>query len=420
MNYRMISNCRICGSKDLATVVKLGNQYVVDFVTSPAFVKKPIVPLELVMCESCTTVQLSASVNPDLMYKEFWYRSGISESMRASLQDIVNNALLRSKLRTGDAVLDIGCNDGTMLGMYPKGVVRIGVDPSNALADGVVKNTLDLAINDYFNAKSASEITGILNRSVKVITAIAMFYDLDNPIPFLQSVKMLMDDDSIFIIQMNYLMDMLRSNAFDNISHEHVVYYSLTSLQKLLHMSGLTVVDVERNPTNGGSFRVYVKRLFTNQSPTNAVAELLEEEATFGITNKERYAEFSDRVVTICKKLSDYIINKVSGAETIYAYGASTRGTVLMQCITHSVIAGVAERDPNKFKKFMVGSWKYIRSEEDVRPRTKWFFVLPWYFKGQILEREKEWAKAGGKFIFPLPAPHVVRWENESWVEETI
>jgi NDP-4-keto-2,6-dideoxyhexose 3-C-methyltransferase len=420
MNYRLISNCRICGSKELTTVVKLGNQYVVDFVNSPAFVKKPIAPLELLMCESCTTVQLSASVNPDLMYKEFWYRSGISESMRASLQDIVNSSLLRAKLRTGDAVLDIGCNDGTMLKMYPKGVIRIGVDPSNVLADGVTKNNLDLAINDYFNVKSASEIIGVLNRSVKVITSVAMFYDLDNPVPFLKAVKMVMDEDSVFIIQMNYLMDMLRSNAFDNISHEHVVYYSLTSLQKLLHMNGLTVVDVERNATNGGSFRVYVKRIPTQQPQTAAVDELLEEEAMFEITNKKRYEEFSNRVVTICRKISNYIIEKVSSAETIYAYGASTRGTVLMQCITHNVIAGVAERDPKKFNKFMVGSWKYIRPEEDVRPRTKWFLVLPWYFKDQILEREKEWAKAGGKFIFPLPVPHVVRFENDSWVEETI
>lgn len=409
------TNCRVCGSEALRPVVSLGNQRVVGFPKVPS--DTLVAPLNLVFCENCHLVQLSHSVDADKLFREFWYRSGVSESMKDSLYDIVMKS--SHNLRAGDAICDIGANDCTMLGMYPKETIKVGFDPSQQIMTLEASNHADYRVQNYFNSSQALEIVRKIGKRFKLITAIAMFYDLNDPVDFLQQVKEVLD--GTLIIQMNYLKSMLENTAFDNICHEHVTYFSLTTLRWMLLRIGMEVVDVEENPTNGGSFRVYIKRQPISRADVTTgamerIKKMLNDEKEFGLDKLETYHAFGKRIQKVASELEEYIIPLVASKQLVYAYGASTRGTVLLQTMKLP-LAGVAERDENKFNRYMTSGWLKIHPEVYVRDRCKHMLVLPWHFEEQIIHRELDWLHKGGELIFPLPQPHVMRM-NDTDIEK--
>lgn len=415
--YRVIKDCRACGTDRLITVVNLGSQHIVDFVSSPRSVQKPTVPLELVKCDHCNLVQLRHSVDPDMMYRTFWYRSGINESMRAALQDVVTKAIEVGVVREGDAVLDIGANDGTLLSMYPPQVHTVGVDPSNQIETEEARGRMEYAIHDYFHKGAVSEAIRKLGKKFSAITAIAMFYDIEDPAGFLHDCKHILRDDGVVIIQMNYLKTMLENNAVDNICHEHITYFSLTSLNWLVNRIGFSIVDVEVNPVNGGSLRVYlmktpVRKDLYPQGGAQRVYDLLKDEQEFGMDSTASYEAFEKRVKDILYTVSKYVCDSTLKGKKCYGYGASTRGTTYLQC-TKVPLAGVAERDTNKIGLRMVGDWLMIYDEDFVRERADVMLVLPWHFKPVIVEREKAWLEKGGTLLFALPLPHIVTKDGE-------
>lgn len=421
MTFHEVSNCRACGNGQLNPVLSLGEQYVVDFVDDPANPRKPRAPLDLVMCPNCYLVQLKHSVNQDVLYKEFWYRSGISEVMRKALKDIVDSALKLAPVTHNDMVLDIGCNDGTMLGMYPSEVIKVGVDPSKNL-EAEREAIVDINVTDYFSIEALeSRIPPrLLGRGFRVITSVAMFYDLDDPVSFLHDVKALLASNGVFIVQMNYLKGMLEQNAFDNICHEHLTYFSLTSFKWLAERVGFEIVDVETNDVNGGSFRVYLVDRGNALAVMNSeryvqgrarIKKLLLAEEAMGLKHLKVYQDFAKRVNTIIDVLGRTIIKEAAQVRRVYLYGASTRGSTLMQALfpgSWRCVCGAAERDPNKWGKYTIGTGIKIDSEEELRKRADVFVVLPWHFWNGIREREKEWLANGGRFILPLPQPLLI------------
>lgn len=416
--YMQISTCRVCQSESLNPVVSLGKQRLVDFVLHPDKSTKSIVPLEVVMCSNCKLVQLHHTTDPEILFTEFWYRSAINEQMRSALLDVVTKSYEKAKLNSGDAVCDIGCNDGTMLDMYPKHTTTVGFDPSNQLATGEAKDRMNYAVNTYFNRNDALRITTKLGKRFKIITAIAMFYDLPDPAEFLNDMKLVLADDGIIVIQMNYLASMLKNFAFDNICHEHLTYYSLTSLRWLIRRCGLEVIDVETNEVNGGSFRVYLKKtplqsVDVAQGGFDRIKNLLDEEKEARLDQVDTYTKFGKQVNEITSSLSKYIVDLVSNGHTVYGYGASTRGTILLNSTPVPLpLAGVAERDQNKIGKYMTSGWLKIVTEEYARSRCKFMLVLPWHFAESIIAREQGWLQDGGTLIFPLGGknhePHLV------------
>ena len=264
MNYQIIDKCRSCGG-DLLDIISLGEQVSVGFTDKPEDGNK--IPLDLVLCPKCYLLQLKHTTNTALLYNEnYGYRSGVNQTMKDELKDIVDKAV---KFVEADVAVDIGCNDGTLLSNYPVEVTRVGFDPSlgtnlisgNRLASYCQENLSRggakyKMYRDFF----AADIFKRSFEKAKIVTAIAMFYDLDDPNKFLKDVHSILDDDGVFIIQQNYLAGMLQNVAFDNIVHEHLEYYSLTSLESLLNRNGFVVVDVEEREVNGGSFRVYAKK----------------------------------------------------------------------------------------------------------------------------------------------------------------
>lgn len=409
-------SCRVCGSKLLIPILSLGDQYVSNFVDNidKSDVK---IPLELVLCDNnsggCGLLQLKHTTNPDVMYKQYWYMSGINKTMTDALKDIVEKAESIADLKKNDIVLDIGCNDGTLLRNYSKdGVKLVGIDPAKNMEKFSKVGTTRIIV-DYFSSEAFHK--EFPKEKAKIITSIAMFYDLDNPNKFVSDIEKCLHKDGIWIIQMSYLPSMLEQNAFDNICHEHVCYYSLLSLENLLNKHNFMIFDVELNDVNGGSFRVYIKHKEIKIKGLNdrekRVNKLRDYEKSLGLGSKEIYEEFATRVEGFKVRILELIKNVNKSWGRVYAYGASTKGNTLLQYygLNDSHIVAAAERNPMKYGKKTIGSWIPIISEKEARDaKPEYFLVLPWHFFNEFKEREKEFLQNGGKFILPLPIPKIV------------
>lgn len=425
--YQEIKQCLICGS-NVKQVIDLGSQYVVDFVKEKdeSLLKAP---LTLMRCETCALVQLKHRVNPDRLYKKFWYRSGINEQMKNELLAVVEHATDTIDLNEGDKVLDIGCNDGTLLGWYHGKVMTYGVDPcADLVAEGLQAKRIDVGIMDYFSEESVCQMSRVMNLpdpKFKVITAVAMFYDVSDPVDFLKQCKNILHKDGVLIIQMNYLGTMLKDTAIDMICHEHLTYYSVLALKRAIQESVLDLQGIEFSESNGGSIRAYIThpefQAFANKDTENKLklihnlqyAEMME--IRNGIKTDNLYHSFElnvqNKMAGLRRTLAGFRDKK------IYAYGASTRGTVLTQFLFQhggaEQIIAVAERDEHKYGLKMVGTWWPIVDEETFRKEANIALVLPWHFRQSILEREDTWIKNGGRMIFPLPIPQITEVQNK-------
>jgi len=409
------TTCRICEG-ELEPILSLGEQYVSNFVT-PGEQEVIKAPLDLMLCSKCKLVQLKHTVAGEHLYQNYWYRSGTNQTMRNALAEIANTSELLMHLNTGDAILDIGCNDGTLIHSYKtKGIYKIGFDPAQNLAQ-FSKKVVDKLISDYFNVETYHQDPDLHNRHPKIITSIAMFYDLENPNKFVSDVKNVMHPDGLWIIQMSYLPLMLKQNEFGNICHEHLEYYSLHSLEYLLKKHNLEIVDAELNDVNGGSIRVYIRNrnadtstfgdLTYRELAAKRVAALCENEMELELDKIDTYRQFGFWINQIKKDVVEFINAEVAKGKKVYIYGASTKGNTVLQYfgLDHSVIIAAAERNPDKWGKVTVGTHIPIVSEKEAREaKPDYFLVLPWHFIEEFKHREKEFLMSGGRFI--LPAPH--------------
>ena len=402
-----ITECRSCGSTNLTNILSLGLQYPSNFIELNSISdKREQIPLELIFCEKkdCGLLQLKHTASRESLYKKYWFRSGLNEKMVEALKDITKSVEKRISLSENDIVLDIGCNDGTLLRSYQSKVRLVGFEPASNLVDEAKEGT-ELIINNFFSFYEF--VQHFPNERIKVITSIAMFYDLEDPNSFVSDIVNCLDQDGIWIIQMAYLIPMLELNAFDNIVHEHLEYWSLKSLKRLLEEHDLEIFDVELNDVYGGSFRIFVKTKKNDKiNIQNSVDEFLKKEDEFGLEKKETYLNFANRVNSLKNKLNDFIKKEISNGKLIYAYGASTKGNTLLQFynLNNKLISKAADRDSKKFGKMTIGSNIPVISEEQARDeKPDYFLVLPWHLVDFFKERENEFLNNGGKFIVPLP-----------------
>jgi hypothetical protein len=390
-SYTTRSTCRVCGSRDLEEVFSLGNLYVSDF---PAERNATGIraPLDLVLCSACKLLQLRHTAPQEIMYtRHYWYRSGITSTMRAALKDIAQSAESLVKLRPGDLVLDIGANDGTLLSAYSTpDIIKVGCEPANNLVEELRKTTPHV-IHDFWSAHTFEKL--FPKRKSRITTAIGMFYDMEDPNQFVADAASTLADDGIFIAQLMCLRPMLEKNDLGNICHEHLEFYSLESLRVLFENNGLEVFELEENNINGGSYRIYC-RLFNAGS-----IELAD-----NLTTAD-YLAFFDRVNTVRERCVSFIRGEVDRGKKVYVYGASTKGNTILQYfgLTSDLVTGAADRSPEKWGRFTVGTSIPIVSEEEARKKADYFFVLPWAFLDEFLERESAWRSRGGKFIVPFP-----------------
>ena len=409
--YRQIDECRVGASPNLVSVLNLGHQALTGVFPKRIDEKITTGPLELVWCPDSGLLQLAHSYDAKEMYGEnYGYRSGLNQSMVAHLTDKVAYLERLMPLRDGDVILDIGANDATTLKAYQsKNLRRIGIDPTGAKFKQYYTNDIAL-VPDFFSADAYATVE---KKPARIVTSIAMFYDLDHPVGFAKQIEQILAEDGVWHFEQSYMPSMLRLNSYDTICHEHLEYYSLGVVKRILDAAGLRLVDVVMNAVNGGSFAVTAaKRSNKSIKPNETVINwLLEQEDRMGLSTPKPFRDFEERVFRHREDLVRLIRSLNADGQRILGYGASTKGNVVLQfCgFTSKDIAAIAEVNPDKFGAFTPGSHIPIVSEADARAmKPDYFIVLPWHFKDGIVRREREFLASGGKMIFPFPEIEIV------------
>jgi hypothetical protein len=400
-----LEKCRICKSP-VELVYNFGDFFVSGFV--PPNSEVPKAPLALVRCLKCGLVQLGHTVDLDFLYKkQYWYKSALNNSMIVALKDIVDKAMQKVELTENSVVVDIGTNDSTLLSFYPDFVTKVGYEPASNLTG----EHCDYFINDYFSADNYPKVN-----KAKIITSIAMFYDLIDPNSFVEDIKSILDKDGIWIIQLTDLVSMLKLNEFGNLCHEHLEFYTLLDLIYLFKAHGLEIFDLEYNTVNAGSLRVYICRK-GNDKYTNydIVYTTLKEELNYLFPIEgDRLALFVDTVKENKEKTVELLL-KIKETDDIYAIGASTKGNTLLQYygIDKNIISAIGEVNSDKYGLVTAGLEIPIISEKELFSKNpKYLFLIIWQFENNILNKLKDKIDNGLTVIVPLPKPHVVTKEG--------
>ena len=389
-------HCLLCKNKKIKDIFSLGNLYVSNFVSKKNIFKGIKAPLNLQYCKKCSLIQLSHIAPQEIMYRRFyWYRSGVTKIMQLGLKNIFKESLRYVKIKKNDVVLDIGANDGTLLIYYKKKNFKtIACEPAKNLHNSLRKNC-HFAIKNFWNKKELNKVL-IKNKlkKPKLITAIGMFYDLEDPNKFIKDAADSLDENGIFIAQLMCLKSMIEKNDIGNICHEHIEFYSLKSLKYLFEKNGLEIFKIDENDINGGSYRIYCRKY---------------KKGSIRLKNEnipKLMKSFIKRVKENKRKTMQFINKKIKLGKKIYLYGASTKGNTVLQYygLNNKKIPFGAERSPEKWGKFTIGTGINIISEKKARKlNPDYFFVTPWGFIKEFIKREKKWLRKGGKFIIPFP-----------------
>jgi C-methyltransferase C-terminal domain/Putative zinc binding domain/Methyltransferase domain len=408
---REISACRMSGSKNLLPVLNLGHQRLTGVFPRERGTVVTEGPLELVWCPDSGLLQLRHSYDPGEMYgMNYGYRSGLNQGMVRHLNQKVRSLQRLRPLVAGDWVLDIGSNDATTLKAFEQpGLKRVGMDPTGAKFRQYYTDGIEL-VADFFSAAAFRGRFG--DARARIVTSIAMFYDLEAPLDFVRQIQEVLADDGVWHFEQSYMPSMLRTNSYDTVCHEHVEYYSLAPVKRMLDQCGLRILDVKMNAVNGGSFAVTACKVGAPFKADDAVVNwLLEQEERMGLLTPRPFRQFEERVFEHRANLTRLVRALNADGRKVLGYGASTKGNVLLQfCgLTEKDIPAIAEVNPDKFGCFTPGTEIPIVSEAEAKAmRPDYFLVLPWHFKEGIMAREQEYLAAGGKMIFPLPEIEIV------------
>ena len=347
--------CRICGSENLDLSLSLGEMYVSDFVKDLSELKK--MPMEIFVCDNCGLEQIGETPELDSMYKKYWYKSGINASMINDLREIATSSCDRLNPRSGDVVCDIGANDGTLLDCFPWFMQKVGFDPALSVKEQAGK-ICDVFVNDYFSADKYPKDFP----KAKIITAIAMFYDLPDPNKFVEDMKEILADDGIIVLQFTDLLSTIKLNDISNLCFEHIEVYKLYDIVNLFDKHGMSVFHVEYNLVNGGSLRVYISKGCYPINPS--VPKYLQEEFIYLGENNLRTMQ--DQVLRYKDFIREYISPIKKMGKSIYALGASTKGSTLLQVLNlgPKEITAIGEINPDKFGLITVTGIPIISEKE--------------------------------------------------------
>ena len=408
--YEEITKCRISESPNLLTVLSLGEQALTGVFPNSTETQVTKGPLDLVWCQDSGLLQLKQSYSIDEMYGDnYGYRSGLNTSMVQHLTQKIKTLEAFVEPNDDELVIDIGSNDATSLKAYSGKFKKVGIDPTGLKFKQYYTDEISL-IPDFFSAQAFKNVHD--DAKAKIITSIAMFYDLESPIDFVADIEEVLAEDGIWHFEQSYMPSMLRTNAYDTICHEHLEFYSFKAVKNILERCNMRIIDVQMNAINGGSFAVTAcKKDAPYQSNKPIINWILKQEDDMGLDTPKPYREFEERVFRHRKNLKELVEALVADGKKIIGYGASTKGNVLLQfCgFTAKQIPYIAEVNPDKFGCFTPGTQIPIISEEEAKAMNPdYFLVLPWHFKNNILEREKEYLADGGKFIFPLPEIEII------------
>ncbi len=412
--YRRIDKCRICGNPNLERVLDLGDQMLTGVFPREKYAKVTIGPLRLVKCigdeQACGLLQMEHSYDLSEMYgANYGYRSGLNASMVAHLHGKVEGILRRVSLCAGDLVLDIGSNDSTTLQAYPSiGPVLVGIDPTGVKFHSFYPAHIHLIPEFFSSALLKKRFPG---KRAKVVTSFSMFYDLEDPMAFMQEVYEVLADDGIWVFEQSYMPTMIETNSFDTVCHEHLEFYALRQIKWMTDRVGFRILDVEFNDVNGGSFSITVAKASGIEKAAEAVQKILDTELRMGFDTLEPYKAFARRAEKARHDFLAFVQTAHAEGKTVAALGASTKGNVLLQYygLTEKEISYVGEVNTEKLGCFTPGSWIPIIPEAELLVRKPdYVVVLPWHFRKFFVENKK---LSGLTLVFPLPDIEVVKIE---------
>lgn len=417
MHIKKRTTCRVCGSSSLTKVIDLGPQYLQGSFVKPGkeMPSTRKIPCTLVRCNpekdenACGLLQMEYSVPPEILYAAYWYRSGTNNTMRNHLRSLANE--IEQLIKNDKAlVLDIGCNDGTFLGFYPGSYDKFGCDPSDVAQEVKIAKV----VRDVFPSDSLFHLLG--EKKMNAVTSIAMFYDLENPVDFVKSIKKVLSPDGVWVFEMSYMPRMLELDSYDTICHEHLEYYSLAVLDKICAMAGMKIFKISFNDINGGSIRCFATHKeydgYNQKENYRLIGETRQKEFDLELDTGKPYTSFQQRIKKLRTEMHDLLVKYKKKGKKVHIYGASTKGnTILQWCnIDSTLIEFAAERNPDKFGASTLGTNIPIISEAESRAmKPDYYLVLPWHFKDEFLEREKDAIENGTGFIFPVPRVEVFK-----------
>ena len=409
------TRCRVC-QNPLELVLDLGELRLNGFPRPEEDLDDaPRVPHQLAVCRGCSLAQLTTTVDPDALYRTYWYQSAINESMIRELRAVVAEALCLVEITRDDWVLDIGANDGTLLASYedlPVRPTRAAVDPATNLHPSLQAHC-EILIPDYFPTDHLDPRAG----SFKIITAVACAYDLEDPVGFFRKISTLLHPEGLAVVQFQDLGQQIEAAAFDNIVPEHLEYYTLGSLMRVLERASLQAVRCTPTPINGGSLRVLVRKTGDRYRPDQSIYRQLQVEQIQGLLpdtirrgDLTAFSVFRRRVENATRQILATLELVREQGMTVDLWGASTKANVTLQVLGlgPGEIRQALDRDPRKKGRRTITGIP-IQQDTDARgdPAAVWLMGA-WQFRESALKRERWYLRQGGVMLFPLPAVELI------------
>jgi len=420
MPTKVINKCCVCGHTDLKPILSLGEQPLSSVFPGSDSPDPSVSPLELIRCnnqskpDACGVVQLRHLADVTEMYgTTYGYSSSVSPTMVSHLEEMVHRLTGVAKPASGDIVLDIGCNDGTTLNAYgaDSGLVRIGMDPSSRKFSSHFQPGIQV-LYDFFSEKGVRSMIG--DRQCRIVTSIAMFYDIDDPMEFMRQIRAILAPDGVWALELSYLPLLLTQLTYDQICHEHVTYFGLTHMDWMMKRVGLRILDVSFNDVNGGSFFILAGQDGGPYQPNKAaIRKILDSEKP--LSTDAPFERLKNRVLAHRDEVRHFFELTRAAGKRVYGYGASTKGNIVMNyCgVKEGDLIAIGDRSPEKDGLVTPGTRIPIISHAKLRQlNPDYLFVLIWPFRKEVICDEIDYLNRGGKMVFHLPRLHVVDKDN--------
>jgi SAM-dependent methyltransferase len=401
--------CRSCGRAGLAPVLSLGELPLANRLLRADQLAgaEPRYPLDLAFCTGCALVQITATIPPEVLFRDYVYFSSFAETMLRSAEAIARRLIRERHLDGASLVVELASNDGYLLQFYRRaGVQVLGIEPARNVARVAQENGIP-TIAEFFGDDLAAALAAEGTRA-DVVHANNVLAHVPDQNGFVRGIGTVLKDAGVAVIEVPYVRDLVERSELDTIYHEHLCYYSLTALGALFGRQGLTIRDVERLPIHGGSLRLFVGK---RQAQSDAVRALSAEERALGMDRLEYYRRLADRVESVRRGLRDLLAELKRRGQRIAAYGAAAKGATLLNCcgLGTETLEYVVDRSRYKQGQYMPGVRLPIHPPERLlASRPDYLLVLAWNIADEIMAQQAEYRAGGGRFIIPIPEPRIV------------